>query len=176
MFVKLKLKPVFYIFNQMINRYWYFAGLKKYMAYIFAYTTSAKDIFWSVPGTFETLLEPEKTESEDDSEANQSNSQSWSDWLRSKVFGAPEKEHLSNRSDSSQNVGTWQTLHESFNGVEFTIQSANDFPLTGEASRPVLNLTLAPAAEDLSFFQFVKEGWRRQRAKPIRYNHDLYHT
>lgn len=140
------------------------------MAYIFAYTTSAKDIFWSVPGKFEKLLEPEKNETENDSETNQSNSQSWSGWFRSKLIGAPDTEHLSthHNSETSQDFGNsmWETLQENFNGLEFTIQSANDFPLTSEASRPVLNLTLAP--ENLSFYEFVKEGWRRQRSKPSR--------
>jgi hypothetical protein len=41
-------------------RYWFFAGLKKYMIYVFAYTTSAKEILWTVSGKFESLPEPEK--------------------------------------------------------------------------------------------------------------------
>ena len=30
------------------HKYWYWAGLKKYMTYIFSYTTSASTIMWSV--------------------------------------------------------------------------------------------------------------------------------
>ena len=140
------------------------------MTYVFAYTTSTKDIFWSVPGKFEALFGPEKSESEEDQEDvhTHSNGLSWSEWIRSKIFGAPVKESQENISQSL--VGTieeWQSVQDNFNGYEFTIQSANDFPLSNEPSRPNLALTLAP--EKLSFFEFVSEGWRRQREKPVRY-------
>jgi len=137
------------------------------MTYVFAYTTSAKDIFWSVPGKFEALFEPEKSESEEDQDSH-SNSPSWSEWIRSKLFGVPVKENQENISQNlSSKIEEWQPVQDHFNGYEFTIQSANDFPLSNEPSRPNLTLTLAP--EKLSFFEFVSEGWRRHREKPVRY-------
>ena len=48
----------------------------------------------------------------------------------------------------------------------FLLQTCNDFPLTNEAKKPTLTLTLGP--DEVSFFDFVKEGWRRQKEKHIR--------
>jgi hypothetical protein len=63
---------------------------------------------------------------------------------------------------------SWQCVRDRFEGVEFALQSANDFPLVQEASKPALNLTLGPDVDQVSFAEFVSEGWRRQKTKHLR--------
>ena len=39
--------------HERVEKYWYWAFLKKYMAYIFGYTTSASKIMWNLPSKLE---------------------------------------------------------------------------------------------------------------------------
>ena len=94
------------------------------MAYVFAYTTSAKDIFWKVPGKFESLLEPTKSESED-SEANVSvipKSKSWPEWISSKIFGSAETAEVGAQDVAGVDEPSWEVVAEDFQGAEFCLQ------------------------------------------------------
>jgi hypothetical protein len=108
--------------NTLSSRYWFFAGLKKYVAYVFAYTTSAKDIFWMVPGKFDSIFEPERSQAEEDSVQLIANPQSWSDWFSAKFFGAVQSEDVSAPKDPKVVEPSWKTVVEDFRGVEFSLQ------------------------------------------------------
>ena len=94
------------------------------MAYVFAYTTSAKDIFWKVPGKFESLVEPETSES-DESQTSVSavpKSKSWPEWISSKVFGSTASQEVSANEVQRVVESTWQTVSDDFQGAEFCLQ------------------------------------------------------
>lgn len=149
-------------------KYWFTAGLKKYLTYIFAYTSSAKHIFWEVKGNFEKLVEEETSENNESEKVL--SEPSWSEWILSKLIGSSAKQNVV--TDTSPNVekceNVWEQICDNFCGSEITIQTGNNFSMTSEPSRPFLSLTFGP--DNISFTDFVAEGWRRQRNKNLSNN------
>ena len=89
---------------------------------MFAYTTAAKDIFWSVPGKFEMLAEAENADKVEIADSIIPKSQSWSEWISVKFFGRVEKElSVTKEAASCPSEQYWQTVAD-FRGVEFSLQ------------------------------------------------------
>ena len=150
-----------------INNYWFLPGIKKYIAYIFAYTSAAKHIMWNTSGTVETRIS-EVNIPEDQCQKNQdlrSDTNSWWDYLTYywPSNNANRNENMTNSSDPnlhSQTVQKWQPPLDCSNAIELTIQSDNDICLKKEKDNPSLKVTIGP--ELIGFKNFVTEGWKRQ--------------
>ena len=118
--------------HQRMDKYWFMAGLKKYVTYIWAYTTSYSSTLHALPSSIQVGKVLEETIEVEEVK------KSW--------FG------LSSEPVKTTKILTkteFDDLENDFNGCELTIDKAeND-----------LKLSLAP--EHLSFSEFVQEGWRR---------------
>ena len=118
--------------HQRMDKYWFMAGLKKYVTYIWAYTTSYSSTLHTLPSSIQVGKVLEETIEVEE--------------LKKSWFG------LSSEPVKTTKILTkteFDVLENDFNGCELTIdKDQND-----------LKLSLAP--EHLSFSEFVQEGWRR---------------
>jgi hypothetical protein len=126
--------------------------LKKYVTYIFSYTTAAKEILWKVEGSIEKC-DNRVTEEPISKTAR---TLTWSEW----IFGA--KAPLTTDSSISE-ANLWEAIDDNFAGCEITFLSSNNERLTNEPGSKYLTAALGP--RDVSFVEYVKEGWSRQRQK-----------
>lgn len=139
--------------NTYFCRYWFFAGLKKYVTYIFSYTTAAKEIVWKVEGKLEKCDHVEEQPI-----SKPRGNLTWWEWL----FGA--KASPERTPDSSLNrENLWEVVDESFDGCELNFLSCNNEKLKSESGQEYLTAVLGP--KDISFLEYIKNGSSRQQQK-----------
>jgi len=162
--------------HERMGKYWYWATLKKYFTYVFAYTTSASQITWNVHSKIQSGIYLENLGSDSKAAAFIEKPQSrsfWSLWPSSKSsneFRATNGDITAANSDDTQHIHWTDTFD--YTGCELAIQSSNNFPFfkgNAETSTPSttkpskLTLSLGPSLDELSFIDYVKEGWRREQ-------------
>ncbi len=150
--------------HERLPKYWYWAGLKKAMAYVFGFTTAAKMHLWKCDCDIE--LAQERTDSEEEPQVSNTNaapSSSSSSWWN---FFFPSSSHtLSPHSGVTapkvkEPRYDWDKIQH-FKGVEVLVKTPNSKPLDDTtATENALAVSLGP--EDIGFLDFVKEGWRRE--------------
>ena len=158
------------------DKYWYWPGLKKYMTYIFSYTTSASKIMWSLPSQINLgLVVNEKSGQQDggggeedfDEKNHQDNFQqnlqeipNRSSWWSYIVPTRSNSKPRETSHSSQDNHLKWLDDNEeiSYSGCELTVESNNNFPLNkdGDKFDHLLRMSLGP--DQLAFTDFVREG------------------
>ena len=158
------------------DKYWYWPGLKKYMTYIFSYTTAASKIMWSLPSQINLGLVNEKSGQEEDNLENnklkedlteklpeiQSNNRSswWSYIVPPSRSNSNSRETSNSHYSQDENHLKWLDDNDkiSYSGCELTVESSNNFPLNkdGEKFDHLLRMSLGP--DQLAFTDFVREG------------------
>ena len=154
------------------DKYWYWPGLKKYMTYIFSYTTSASKIMWSLPSQINLGLLNEKSDQEEDFENNNNinefteklqeipnNRSSWWSYIVPTRSNSKSRE-TNNYSSQEDNHLKWLDDNDkiSYSGCELTVETNNNFPLNKDNDKfdHLLRMSLGP--DQLAFTDFVREG------------------
>lgn len=162
--------------HDRLSKYWYWAGLKKVMAYAFGFTTAAKMHLWNCECDLEYAVPapiPEPSEAVVAVEEEKRQSSSW--WH---FFFPPSAPSRANQPGGDQSREAqrprreWRRL-SGFRGIEIAVSTPNVRPLVprleeegeddGRGSEGRLDVVLGP--EELGFSDFVGEGWRRERGE-----------
>jgi acylglycerol kinase len=135
--------------HERMDKYWYWPGLKKYMTYVFSYTTSASKVMWNLPSQISSGQYVETKPSEEEIPV----SRSW--W--SYIFGRSSR---SKNEAPKTHLEFDQGIH--YNGCEINIESVNNSPLSKDQDQKLLKISLGP--DELSFSDYVQEGWHREQS------------
>lgn len=147
--------------HSRLEKYWFFARLKKLMAYVFAFTTAQSEILWNVPCEIEEsiLKVKEETDSNVQPEPAPQNT-SWLSYFTPSIFGLRgSKQPSTVQTDGPEVTQEWQVL-DKYNSIEVSIKSPNASPLKNEESDHILELCVGP--EEMQFTDFATEGWNRE--------------
>jgi len=163
--------------HDRMGKYWYWFGLKKYMTYIWSYTTSASKITWNVSSKIQCGTQSVDSDSETAGSINVKKPQSrsfWSLWPSAATSSSlsaksSNNEVIDNNDTSAQATPDnmqqiqWTDTFD-YSGCELSLQSSNNFPLSkDEKSSSKMALSLGP--NELSFMDYVREGWRREQVE-----------
>lgn len=139
--------------HKRMDKFWYLPKIKRFLTYVFAYSTASKDILWNCPADL-TLGNLGPVQDLTPIEGNAS--KSWWSFL----WPFP--------SQTAQRMPTFQTFWEEpfgFNGMEIRIRSPNVDPFENKPTLKKLDITLGP--ESMTFSEFVSEGYAREKgSKP----------
>ncbi len=144
--------------HDRMDKYWYWPFVKKYMTYLFGYTTAAAKIMWSVPSKLDLGQQVLVEQDEQQKQQKPESSSSWWSYI------VPSGKSKVENTESVKYKTLWQTAVEAYKGCEITIESMNNFALTSDTEAAILKVSLGPE-DSLEFTDFVSEGWRRERTK-----------
>jgi len=162
--------------HQRMSKYWYWATLKKYLTYVFAYTTSASQITWNIHSKLLCGIQNSSMDLASNSEAATINEKPqsrsfWSLWPSSSKSSNENRvtngDIIDANSDDTQHIHWTDTFD--YTGCELAIQSSNNFPFFKDSSETSMSvtkpakMTLSLGPNELSFIDYVKEGWRREQ-------------
>jgi hypothetical protein len=137
--------------HDRMGRYWYWAGLKKLMAYVFAYTSSAKEMLWHVTADVDYAMGA-GGDALVLAQAAPAPTWSWWDYIVPRTKVAEEKKIEAEPLD-------WKSVTD-FNGAEIRVRTP-DVSLSDEEKS--LELVLGP--KELTFSEFASEGWARETGR-----------
>lgn len=143
--------------HERMPKYWYWAGLKKAMTYVFSYATASHEITWNVCSDIERgtrKVEALPVQVEDPSPPRSS---SW--WTFLWPSTTSPQSNMNIRSKGREEELEWHRL-EDFQGLEVLIRSPNAEDFDQNPTKKELTLSLGP--EELKFWDFVREGYRRE--------------
>ena len=138
-------------------RYW--AGLKKAMAYVFAYTTAVKHIMWNVGCRMEYGT-PNQALASQETTTTEQQQPSWSWWDYIIPRSRPVQAATPQQPQQTQTEHTWSDAG-TYDGVDLRVRSpvaASPENLT--RTKRELSVELGP--NEMSFSDFVREGYRRE--------------
>ena len=128
--------------HERMGKYWYWAGLKKAMTYVFGFTTSAKEVLWACSGQIHVRGDPVVTPEEVET------SRSYWDYIWPRSDPNPSKNRM-----SAANNHHWDVLPD-FGGSEIAVTIAEN---------RLLRLDLGPNIDEVAFPDFVMEGYGREK-------------
>lgn len=141
--------------HERVDKYWYWAALKHYVSYIFAYSSAASKIMWSCASKVECGVPERNQEAVIENPPPQARSW-WSYVMPS--YGSTRQTETKPQEEANLE---WTTIAAEYKGPEMTMESANNHPLTVEQEETRLKLYMAP--DEVEFQDFIQEGWKRER-------------
>ncbi len=155
--------------HDRLSKYWYWAGLRKLMAYVFGFTTAAKMHLWTCNCDLEYAVQGGgggRGEEVGDMPQAQDDTSSWWWWN----FLLPSRD-VAKKSESEVNPPPatldWKEIKD-FQGVELLASTPNVSLDGTQEKRDELEIVLGP--DGVGFSDFVGEGWRREKGRSARWD------
>lgn len=142
------------------------------VCYVFAYTTSAKEMLWKCVGdlhfaqSFSDVAQEEDKKEEEAAEVKEEGRRWWQYILPFGGGSAPKSSARNGDGPKTARIFDW-VKREGFTGLELSIQSPNLLSLSAERSEEARKLQLVTGPSEIGFLDFVKEGRRREKEEAL---------